>query len=551
MLALGSSAAYKRPMGNGGWKILVVLAAAQFLMVLDQAVMNVSISQLVEDFDTEVTTIQAVITLYSLVMAALMIAGGKMGDLIGRRRAFAFGHAIYGVGSLLTALAWSVPVLTLGWSVLEGIGAALVLPALAALTARSFQGADRALAYGVLGGVSGAGIAVGPILGGWVTTNLTWRVVFAGEVLVVAFILLAHRRLPDDRGRPGAQLDAVGAVLSAAGLAAVVLGVLNASTWGWLQPRNSPVEPFGFSLTPFLIAAGFCVLALFRVWQRRREAHQREPLVHLALLRVAALRAGLVMFMFQNLILMGIFFAIPLYLQIVQGFDAFETGLRMLPVSVALFVTALVGSRLSGRFAPRLLVRLGTALLMVASLLLLATIEPEIDDVPFGIAMAVFGIAMGLIVSQLGNVVQSAVGEEDRSEAGGLQYTAQQLGASLGTALIGAVVISGLVAAFSANVRANPQISAAVQEQVSVRLDENVSFVTGDQVRRAAEDAGVDAAAIDALVEDYADAQLVALKTGLLVAALLSLVALLSTGSLPARAGPSKTQAPDSELAAA
>jgi EmrB/QacA subfamily drug resistance transporter len=530
------------------WRALIVLGTAQFLMVLDTSVMNVSISQLVEDFDTEVTTIQAVITLYSLVMAALMIAGGKVGDIIGRRRAFGIGHAIYGVGSLLTAVAWSVPVLTLGWSVLEGIGAALVLPALAALTARSFRGADRALAYGVLGGVSGAGIAVGPILGGWVTTNLTWRVVFAGEVLVVAYILLSYRRLPDDRGRPGAQLDTVGALLSAAGLAAIVLAVLNASTWGWLQPRNSPVEPFGFSLTPFMIAAGICLLALFRVWQRRREAHQREPLVHLALLRVAALRSGLVMFLFQNLILMGIFFAIPLYLQIVQGFDAFETGLRMLPVSVTLFMTALLGSRLSRRMSPRVLVRAGTLLLVVASLLLLATIEPEIDDVPFAIAMAVFGVAMGLIVSQLGNVVQSAVGEDDRSEAGGLQYTAQQLGASLGTALIGAVVISGLIASFSTNVSANPQISAAVKEQVSVRLEGNVSFVTADQVRAGAEAAGVDPGTTDVLVDHYVDSQLVALKTGLLVAALLSLVAFLSSGSLPTRARPATPEASDSEL---
>src|SRR3954463_9192119 len=236
-------------MAGGGWRVLVVLAAAQFLMVLDQAVMNVSISQLVEDFDTEVTTIQTVITLYSLVMATLMIAGGKLGDLWGRRRAFAIGLVIYGVGTALTAVAWSVPVLTLGWSVLEGIGAALVLPALAALTARSYQGADRALAYGVLGGVSGAGIAIGPILGGWVTTYLSWRVVFAGEVVVVIGILLCLRLLPSDSGRPGAQLDRVGAVLSAAAPPAIVPAFLNASTWGWLQPRNSPVEPFGFSLT--------------------------------------------------------------------------------------------------------------------------------------------------------------------------------------------------------------------------------------------------------------------------------------------------------------
>jgi EmrB/QacA subfamily drug resistance transporter len=544
-------AAYKHDMGDGKWKVLVVLGAAQFLMVLDQAVMNVSISQLVNDFDTEVTTIQGVITLYSLVMAALMIAGGKMGDIWGRRRAFGVGLVIYGVGTTLTAVSWSVPVLTLGWSVLEGVGAALVLPALAALTARSFHGADRALAYGVLGGVAGAGIAVGPILGGWVTTNLTWRVVFAGELVVVLYILATMRRLPDDRGREGAELDAVGAVLSAVGLAAIVLAVLNASTWGWLEPRDSPITPFGFSLVPFLIAGGAGVLAAFSAWQRRREAQQREPLVHLRLLGVPPLRSGLVMFLFQNLILMGVFFAVPLYLQIVQGFDAFETGLRMLPVSVTLFLTALLGSRLSGRLPPRLIVRIGVGLLVVASLMLLATIEPQIDNLSFGIAMAVLGIGMGLVVSQLGNVVQSAVGEEDRSEAGGLQYTAQQLGASLGTALIGAVVITGLVAAFSANVTGDPQISAAVQEQVGVRLESGVSFVSTDQVRRAAEQSGVSAAETDALVTHYADAQLRALKTGLLVAALLSCAAFLFTRNLPQRAGPARADPAEAELVAA
>jgi MFS family permease len=547
ILAGAAPAAYKPTMAKGR-KVLAVLAAAQFLMVLDQAVMNVSISQLVADFDTDVTTIQGVITLYSLVMAALMIAGGKVGDLIGRRRAFGIGHAIYGCGTALTAVSWSVPVLTLGWSVLEGIGAALVLPALAALTARSFQGADRALAYGVLGGVSGAGIAVGPILGGWVTTNLSWRVVFAGELLVVLFILASYRRLPDDRGRSGAQLDGVGALLSAVGVAAIVLGVLNASTWGWLQPRSSPVEPFGFSLTPFVVAAGVAALAGFRAWERRREAQQLEPLVHLRLLKVPALRGGLSMFLVQNLLLMGIFFAVPLYLQIVQGLNAFDTGLRMLPVSVTLFVTALAGSRLSRGLPARLIVRFGLAAIVLASLLLLATIQPELDNLWFGIAMGVLGIGMGLIVSQLGNVVQSAVSEEERSEAGGLQYTAQQLGASLGTALIGAVVISGLVASFSANVADNPQISSAVRQQVGVRLETDVSFVSTDQVRAAAEDAGIDPAMTDVLVDDYADSQLTALKTGLLVAALLACAAFLATSNLPGRVGGDPAPTRDAEL---
>jgi EmrB/QacA subfamily drug resistance transporter len=524
---------YGRQMTSKGWRILAVLGAAQFLMVLDQAVMNVSISQLVADFHTDVTTIQAVIALYSLVMAALMVAGGKVGDIIGRRRAFTIGHVVYGAGSLLTALAWSVPTLMLGWSILEGIGAALVLPALVALTARSFEGKARALAYGVLGGVSGAGIAVGPILGGWVTTNLTWRLVFAGEVVVVILILIFVRVLPAGGKREGAKLDVVGAVLCSVGLALVVLGILEASTWGWLQPRNSPIEPFGFSLTPFMVAAGVGVLVLFRMWQRHREDRGQEPLVHFRLLGIAPLRSGLGMFLFQNMILLGIFFAVPLYLQIVQGFDAFETGLRMLPVSVALFVTSLVGSRLAGRFPARGIVRAGLGLLLVAIVVLLSTIKPEIETVPFGIGMAVLGIGMGLIVSQLGNIVQSSVGDDDRGEAGGLQFTAQQLGASLGTALIGAVVISMLITGFGNKVSENPNISAAAKQEVSVRLEGNVSFVSTDHVRDAAEKAGVDPASADAIVDSYADTQLTALKTGLLFAGLMVCAAFLTTRRLP------------------
>jgi len=202
------------------WVVLSVLAAAQFLMVLDQAVMNVAISQLVEDFDTTVTTIQAVIALYALVMAGLMLTGGKLGDMWGRRRAFSIGLCIYAVGSGLTAASWSIPSLTLGWSILEGIGAALVLPAMVALVAGNFKGRDRALAYGVLGGVAGAGIAVGPILGGWATTELSWRVVFVGEVVLVIFILAMTGKVGDaQRSGPKPRLDYLGAVMSAVGLA--------------------------------------------------------------------------------------------------------------------------------------------------------------------------------------------------------------------------------------------------------------------------------------------------------------------------------------------
>ncbi len=523
--------------GTGAsWWALGALALAQFVMVLDQAVMNVSISQLVEDFDTNVATIQGVITFYSLVMAMLMLTGGKVGDILGRRRAFVIGLVIYGCGSTLTAVSGSVAVLTLGWSVLEGIGAALVLPALAALIAGNYEGKQRAVAYAVIGGVAGAGIAVGPIVGGWATTEVTWRIVFVGEVVLVVAILALVRRVGDatlEGARPS--LDVVGSVLSAVGLGVMVLGMLQASTWGWLNPKDSPVEPFGFALTPFVIAAGVLILAGFARWSRRREATGRDPLVHLDLLSVPTLRSGLYGLLSQNVILMGVFFSIPLYLQLVVGLDALQTGIRMLPVSITMFAFSAIGSRLTRFASIRTVVRSGLVAVGVATVVLLGSMRPELTGFAFGAGMALLGVGMGLMASQLGNVVQSSVDATGRGEAGGLQYTGQQLGSSIGVALIGSIVLAGLTSGFVANIETDERISAEVAEQVSVAAGTGVDFVAAEEVEAAVRDAGVGLDEATAITEGYRSAQLRALKAGLLVAAFLALVSLLGTAKLPAR----------------
>jgi Na+/melibiose symporter-like transporter len=324
-------------------------------------------------------------------------------------------------------------------------------------------------------------------------------------------------------------------VLSAAGLGVMVLGVLQASNWGWLLPRSSPIEPFGLSLTPFVIAAGGLILAGFRAWEARRERRGEDPLVHLGLLKILRLRSGLAMLLAQNMVLMGIFFTVPLFLQIVLGLDALETGIRMLPASVGLFVTALAGSALANRYPARTLVRAGLGIVLLAVLLLLDTVEPELDNTSFLVAMGVLGIGMGLIVSQLGNVVQSSVEDRDRSEAGGLQNTAQQLGSSLGTALLGAIVISGLITAFTANVGDDPRISNDVEQLVNVRVSSGASFVSADQVRSAAESEGLDPGTTERLVSHYEDAQLSALKIAFLGAAMLIVVSFFFTSGLPTK----------------
>jgi len=515
------------------WAPLAVLGLAQFVMVLDQAVMNVSISQLVSDFDTSVSAIQGVITMYSLVMAMLMLTGGKLGDIFGRRRTFAIGLVIYGLGSALTAVSWSVASLAIGWSILEGIGAALVLPALVALIAGSYRGRDRVTAYAVIGGIAGAGIAIGPIVGGWATTELTWRVVFVGEVVLVLIVLAATRWIVDVPAERRPQLDVVGAVLSAAGLGLIVFGFLQATGWGWIEAKNSPVEPLGYSLTPFLVAAGGIVLVGFRKWSTHRADEGEDPLVKLELLRVPPLRSGLLTFGAQNLILMGVFFTIPLYLQLVVGLDAFETGVRMLPISVAMFITSSCGSLLAARWSARSVVRVGLVLILTAILVLIGTVTPELDGVQFAIAMAVLGVGMGLLASQLGNVVQSSVGDADRSEAGGLQWTSQQLGSALGVAVIGSVVLTGLTNGFVSSISTDTRLSEGVRRELVQEVADGVDFMASADVSAGLELVGVDEPDIEVVVEKYEDAQLRALRAGLLGGALLALLALLVTANLP------------------
>lgn len=339
-------------------------------------------------------------------------------------------------------------------------------------------------------------------------------------------------------GREAPRLDGVGAALSAAGLGLGVLGVLQSSTWGWIEPRNPPFTVLGFSPTLFVIGAGIAVLAQFRVWEGRREARGTDPLVHLSLLGRPVLRAGLTTLLSQNLILLGLFFAIPLYLQVVQGFNAFQTGLRLLPVSATMLVTSLCGSALGHRMGPRRVVRLALAILAAAVVWLLATIDPVIDDAQFAGAMAVLGAGVGLLASQLGNVVQSGVGEEERSEAGGLQFTAQNLGSSLGTALIGSILVGALAGAFTTQVADDPRLSPAARDEVGVRLEAGITFVPTEQVRSAAEEAGLPPSEVDAVTDSYASAQLDGLKAAILATGGVALASFLVTSRLPtARAG--------------
>ena len=245
------------------------------------------------------------------------------------------------------------------------------------------------------------------------------------------------------------------------------------------------------------------------------------------------MRSGVIGLFSQNLILMGTFFVVPLYLQLVLGLNALDTGIKMLPISITMFLTAAVGARLSNRFPVRSIVRTGLLVTTAGVLILLATIQPTLSDAGFAIGMAVLGVGMGLMISQLGNVIQSSVEESGRSEAGGLQFTGQQLGSALGVAFIGAIVLTGLTSTFISTVDQDTRISAEVSTQVGVAAGSNTNFVSSSQVETAAQHAGLDPATTVALVDDYETAQLRSLKAGLLGAALLALISLAFTRELP------------------
>ncbi|MFO8076399.1 MAG: MFS transporter, partial [Egibacteraceae bacterium] len=307
-----------------------------------------------------------------------------------------------------------------------------------------------------------------------------------------------------------------------------IIGVLNAVT-----EMDMVGEIVVIDLTPFVVAVGALTLVAFSSWERRRARQGRSRLVRLELLSLAPLRAALQALLTQNVVLLGTFFVVPLYLQLVQGLNALETGLRMLPVSVAMLLTSLGGSLLSSRLSPRAIVRGGFAVLVVALATLIGAIEPALEGWGFGSAMAALGVGMGLIASQLGNVIQSAVDDGDRSEAGGLQWTAQQLGGSLGVAVIGAVVLSALAGNVIAIVEDDARLAPQVREQVTTQVSEGLDFVTVEQVGDAGQEAGLDAASLAAVTEDYAEAQLVALKAGLLAALGLAVLALVLVRDLP------------------
>lgn len=523
------------------WTVIVLLSCAQFVMVLDTTVMNVSLTQVAADIDATIPDLQLAITFYTLTMAAFMLTGGKLGDVFGRRRTFAIGCVVYGIGSLTTALAPNLAVLLVGWSLIEGLGATLVIPAILALTAANYSGPARATAYGILGGIAAAGAAAGPLIGGYVTETWTWRLVFAGETVLLLVLLLFLRRIADAPLTRRQKIDPLSVALSAAGLGLLVFGILRSSEWGWVIAKGGPeiggetIEPFGFSLVPLLIGAGAVLLTALVRRQEALVARGADALLDPALLKIAQLRSGLAMLSAQQLVLAGTFFTIPVYLQVVLGKDALETGIELLPATAAIVVCALGGARMSARRSPRTIVRTGMLVMVLGVLWMAAAVTQLADTLGFSLALALFGAGVGLMASQLGNVIMSAVEPSSQSEAAGMQGTWQNLGASLGTALIGAVLLSSLASGFAETIEQDQRVSSQTRAALEQHTAEGTPLVPVPEVEQSLAETELPQDEQQAISEAYGDAQVDALKQALIVAALLGAGGLWFARRLPDR----------------
>ena len=442
----------------GGYVVLAVLSAAMFVYVIDTTLMNVSISALVEDLNTTVGEVQTAITLYTLTMASFMLTGGKLGDIWGSKRAFRIGLIIYAIGTTITAFSQNIGMLIIGWSILEGLGSALIVPAINTLVRANYKGSKRASAYGTLFGVAAAGAAFGPLIGGWITTNYTWRLAFAIEALIVLGVLASSGLLKDAPPViPKPKLDGVGVVLSVLGLGLFVLGVLQTAGRGWNDP-----------LVLSLIGLGLLFIAAFIWWIRRQEAADQPVLVHPSIFRHRAISAGLPVLSTQTFAQAGLLFLIPVFTQSVLGFDAFQTGVTLLPLSIGVLVTSVTTPGLGRRIYPKYIIQAGLVLLFVGGFILAISLETATEAIDMALGLLVGGIAIGLIAGQLPNLILSGVESKEASEASGLQGTAQNLGMALGTAVIGTVILSVAFSSFGTRVEDSaliPQGSKAVVEE--------------------------------------------------------------------------------------
>jgi MFS family permease len=450
---------------SGGDNLLaILLAMAMFVLVVDTSLMNVSISAVVHDLDTTASGVQSAIALEALVSAAFILIGSKIGDLFGRKRAYILGLLGYAAGALSMTLSQSLLPIVIFWAIIGGLGASLLLPSMQSLIHGNFHGPMQRRAYALVGAAAAIAAAVGPLVGGFITTYLSWRVAFGGEVVIIAIVLLGSGRVHDVPYTGSRGIDIVGAILSAVGMGGVVLGILV-----WQE---------GGGAVGALLAVGLVALGSLAWWLRKRKREGKPALIDAGLFASKYFRLGISSQTMQQIALGGLMIALPIYLQMVLEYNALEAGLTLAPLSLSMFAIALLAGKRAGQRSPSKIIRSGFSLLALGVAVLIPIVPRAHSGWWMVVPLLIAGCGLGLLVSQLNNYTLSPIEEERVSEAAGVNSAGGSFGLSFGLAFAGAIMLASLSLLFTHYSDASSVLSPAEKDQVSNQLEKNAEVMS-------------------------------------------------------------------------
>jgi EmrB/QacA subfamily drug resistance transporter len=488
----------------------LLLAMAMFVLVVDTSLMNVSISAVVRDLDTTVSSVQSAIALEALVSAAFILIGSKVGDLFGRKRAYVLGLLGYAVGAIAMTLAQDVRAIIVFWALIGGLGASLLLPSMQSLIHGNFEGAAQKRVYALVGASAAIAAAVGPLIGGFITTYLSWRVAFLLEAVVIAVVLSGIGLVRDVPYTGSRRVDPVGAVLSVLGMGGVVLGILV-----WQE---------GGEAVGALIAAGAVALGALVWWLTRRKREDKPTLIDPDLFSSKHFRTGISGQLLQQISLGGLMIALPIYLQMVLEYDAMEAGLSIAPLSLSMFAIALLAGRRATDRRPSAIIRFGFALLVIGVALLIPIVPRADSGWSLAIPLIIAGSGLGLLVSQLNNYTLAPISEERVSEAAGVNSAGGSFGLSFGLAFAGAIMLATLSIAFTNKAEASNVLPPADQQRVADVLEDDAQVMSNTQLVELLADEPADVQA--EILAINTDARHLALQVALLIPLLAALAGL-------------------------
>jgi EmrB/QacA subfamily drug resistance transporter len=497
----------------GSQRLMVLLAMAMFVLVVDTSIMNVSISAVVEDLDTTVSGVQGAIALEALVSASFILIGSKIGDLYGRKRAYMLGLMGYAIGALAMTLTQTLLPVIIFWAIIGGLGAALLLPAMQSLIHSNFEGAAMKRTYALVGAATGIAAAVGPLLGGFITTYLSWRVSFALEFVIIAVVLLNLKLVKDAPYTGPREIDGVGALLSILGMGGIVLSILV-----WQE---------GGAYVGLLMAVGAVAMGLFIRWLRKRKKENKTALLDIDLFKSKYFRLGVTEQMLQNVALGGMMIVLPIYFQMVFEYTAMQTGLAMAPLSLSIFLVSLMMGRRAGKRRASRVIQIGYAILALGLVALLPIIPRADSGWMFVIPLIIVGCGLGLLVSQINNYTLSPISEEKVSEAAGVNSAAGSFGLSFGLAFAGAMLLAALTVSFTNMANASTVLSTEQQAQVAAALEEDAQLMSTTQLDAQIE--GQPAEVEAEILRINTEASYVALQVALLIPLLASILGLLNS----------------------